>query len=275
MIRIISALLSSSAVDAGVPFYIAAGQSNMGRSRTSQMTAGEQANYAGLISNAQIINPAANSNNYSSATFQPLNVGVNTLLSNANNTDEFGFEASFGKQMAAYKGKEIRVLKYGVGNTDLYNQWAPNSTFRANLFTVMERAAQLAQSEGKKLSLKGVIWMQGENDATNQTWANAYGVNLSNMMAAILSQWQSICSVYGHSYDAGTRKIIGRINGVNDSSEVYRATVRQAQADYCSNSANNATLIDTDGYPQLDIVHYSATGQIQFGTDIFNSLKNL
>src|SRR5690349_8970026 len=97
------------------PFTIIAGQSNCGRSRTSEMTSPQAALYAGLIPNAFIYN----------GPYEQLNVGVNTALANNVNPDEFGMEASYFKKLADTDNVDRYLFKYGVGNSTLATQWVP------------------------------------------------------------------------------------------------------------------------------------------------------
>jgi len=114
--------------------------------------------------------------------------------------------------------------------------------------------------------------MQGEQDATDLTWANNYETALGEFFDGVQAYVDGRYSDLGWTVPGKFKKIIGRINGIDDVTMVYRGTVRTAQANYCNNLSNNAILIDTDSYPLKDDVHYSATGQIQFGIDIFNAL---
>ena len=243
-------------------FYIISGQSNCGRSQVNEMTGPEAALYPGLISNAFIYN----------GPYEQLNVGGNTALANNVSADEFGPEASLFKSFADADNVDRYIFKYGVGNSGLQSHWVPGQTLNTNLKTFLDNAIASAVTAGIKFNLKAFIWMQGENDATDATWANNYEDNLVNFFDDFTSWWQTrlISNGWGTFEDFVT--IIGRINGISDPLETERATVRAKQAAFCGNGINNAILIDTDSYPLRDTVHYSATGQIQFGIDIYNAL---
>jgi len=255
----------------GVPFYIIAGQSNCGRSRVSSMTGGEAALYDITYTDVFMYNYPANTTD-----FQALNIGSNTMLTNYNHTDEFGCEASLIKELRAYKTGEIFILKQGDGGTNLYSRWLPPSGVDWGYFTdlSLDAAAAWADANGKSLNLKAFIWMQGEEDATNSTWASAYEANLGTFFSGFDTYWSGICSTYGFPND-GYRKVIGQIEGASDPVQTYYTTVRAAQAAYCAVPGNNATLIDVTPYGVVDGVHMGATGQISFGLDIFDVIKDL
>jgi hypothetical protein len=249
----------------GTDFYIIAGQSNCGRSTVSEMSGGEAAVYDVNFANTKILD-------FVNGDWEQINPGTNTQLANASAADEFGPEVSLSKRLQDSRAADTYILKYARGSTSLAVSWASGSTDRNNLKAYMEDAIQAAQTEGKNLNLKGFIWMQGEEDATNLTWANDYQTNLTALFVDLRNHWANLVSTYSLKTPENFKVIIGRINGASDPSEVYRTTVRTAQANYCNTAANWAVLIDTDSYPLKDAVHYSATGQISFGLDIFKAL---
>lgn len=254
---------SGSSELTGDQFVIFAGQSNMGRCTVSQMTSGEAALYDVNFPNTLILR---------SGSFEQINPGTNTLLGNPQNADEFGPEVSFSKTFQDRYNRELFINKCARGSTSLAVDWSPTGTDWNNLTTTMTQAVQAGLLLGKNLKLAGFVWMQGENDATNATWAANYLTNLVNFFDDVKAHWASLVSTYSLGVPTDFPKIIGRINGATDPSQVYRADVRAAQATFCADGGNLATLIDTDGYPIFDGVHYSASGQIEFGIDIINTL---
>lgn len=251
-------------------FFIIAGQSNCGRARVSEMSGAEASLYDISYSDVFMFNHYDNPDQ-----FQPMNVGSNTYLANVIYGDEFGPEASLFKSLKDYNPKNRYVFKYARGGTTLADRWLPNySPDWVYMSEFLAAAVNDAVGRGIKLNLKAFIWMQGEDDAVTSANASAYGSNLASFFSAFNSKWSLICSTNGFPSVSNCKKVIGRINGASDTVEVYRSDVRAAQASYCSNPSNNAYLIDTDSYPLKDTVHYSATGQISFGTDIFNVVKD-
>ena len=251
-------------------FYLIAGQSNTGRSRVSEMTTGEASVYDVNFSNVKIMNPVPGF-----TTFVQINPGSNTMTAYPANSDEFGFETSLMKKFTDVNSKARFVLKHGVGASSLAVTWAVGAPERNNFLTYIDNAAADALVYKKKLRLKAFIWMQGEEDATTLSWANNYATNLAAWISTVRSTWASVVSSRSLGVSTDFKVVIGRINGASDTSEVYRSTIRSAQAAYCADITNNALLIDTDSYPLRDSVHYSATGQIQFGIDIFNQIGTL
>ena len=254
-----------------VPLYIIAGQSNCGRAIWNTEASVEQhALYDAAVTEVSIFN-----NSYDTTNFTTLQAGLNTRLINFNNASEMGPEVSLFKSFSDQGITEAYVIKCGIGNTDLFNNWKPGGSSEITFKSHVDKALQVFYNNGKKPLLKAFIWMQGENDATNLTWANAYLQNLENFFLDFDIWYQNKAYLYSLPNLFNYKKVIGRINGINDASEIHRNVVRQAQADFCADLNNNAVLIDTDSYPLRDSVHYSVTGQLQFGIDIFNQIKNI
>lgn len=252
------------------PLYIIAGQSNCGRSRWSEATPAQVSTYGGAKTGIKIYNYQ-----YNATDFTTLIPGTNTMLENYLALDEMGPEVSLSKELLDGGITEAYIIKVGIGNTDLYNGWSPGGQNEVKFKDRMDRALSWLYTNNINFTLKAFIWMQGENDATELLWANAYLSKLENFFRDFSVYTLNKISVYPFIHFLNYRKVVGRINGINDPTEIYRDTVRQAEADYCSNIFNNGVMINTDSYPLKDYVHYSVTGQIMFGQDIYNQIKNL
>lgn len=245
-----------------VDFYIIAGQSNTGRSLVSEMSSTEYSKYGNMRSRTFILNPACNA-----TRFYPLNAGINTIL---DKKGEFGFESSFAAINEKITDDETFIVKYGVGSSDLATRW--NGDLYKNLQSYVSTALLRIKSLKKVPVLKGFFWMQGENDATMQSWADNYLKNLNTFFSNFTSWWSEKTLELNLPESNNYKKVIGRVNGANDVSEVYRDKVRKAQSEFCMDPANNSVLINTDYYPCKDHVHFSAEGQIKFGLDIVESI---
>ncbi|TDH18327.1 hypothetical protein EXU57_23505 [Segetibacter sp. 3557_3] len=268
------AVFSRSYAQTLVPFYIIIGQSNTGWATTNGMNTQQAALYAGVQSNTSIWNPGVGG---FSATWQTMNVGVNTRCENYADPSQFGPEASLMKSLESRQSRKRFVYKQGVGGTTLAVDWRPQSPGQQpyeagirwqQLSSWLPTAVAQADAQGVKLDLKAIIWMQGEDDAKTAADASAYQNNLVNFFTNIDAMWRGLISRHGLPSTV-YKKVIGRIYA--PTGYPYRDMVRAAQANYCANSSNNAILINTDSYPLQDWVHYNATGQIQFGTDVYNA----
>lgn len=259
---------TSTSTIGGTPLYIISGQSNCGRSRVSEMTGGQSAIYAPAVSNAYMLNAWRYYQN-SVTTFEAFDPGLNTLLENRNNSDEFGPETSLAYQLQNYESKNRYYVKWATGNTNLADDYAaPGGTRYLQLQTGVSAAvSDFVTLNISDYKLHAFIWMQGENDAVDATDASNYLTNLENFFSEFTDWWVNV-----KGGNSNFKKIIGRIQDINAG---FEEDVRAAQESFCANGTNNAVLIDTDAYTRLDYIHYDATSQIQFGIDIFNQVKDL
>ena len=101
--------------------------------------------------------------------------GLNTPLS-------VGPEIAFGRELIS-RGVSTRIgfIPTAVGGTDLFRQWMPpnGEEFQNMIQTVQLAMGSLNKSDNAVL--RGLIWVQGETDATDQR-ASYYWPNLQNMM---------------------------------------------------------------------------------------------
>ncbi len=248
-----------------IDVYILAGQSNVGRSRVVEMTASEAGSYSGTVLNAKVLNPYI-----STTAVNNLNIGVNTMLTDQLNLDEFGAEAALLKSLPTNRRRYL--LKYGAGNTSMQAFWsaAANRVGWLNIEAYTRSMVNVIIADGKVPILKAFIWMQGESDAGSESFANNYGWRLQACRDSFAVLWDSILTA--NSLPAQSYKwVVGRIK-LTDA--LYDDTLRAQQASFCAVQSNNAVLINTDSYPLRDASHYSATGQISFGLAILTALQN-
>jgi Carbohydrate esterase, sialic acid-specific acetylesterase len=250
-----------------VPFYIFVGQSNAGWLGSGGMNAEQKAAYGGRIPETEIWNPA---NGGQGARWEPLEVGKNTRCENFADATGFGAEVSLFAGLQKQKKTRRMLYKQGQGGTSLAVDWKPVVPYaggpgsRYAQFTQwLTLAVGQADAAGVQLDLKGIIWMQGETDAEKEESANAYLANLKEFFTAVDTLWQGLAKKHGFT-KVPYKRVVGRINAPGFK---FRDAVRKAEEAYCADLSQRAVLIDTDAYP-LDWVHYTATGQIQFGLDI-------
>lgn len=246
--------------DTNVYVYLLAGQSNaQGHGAASLLPSTLQA--------AQI---GAKIYDYNYNKWSDIVAGTNTLTI----ANDFGFEVTFTSSMVKYKGRNIYIIKYAVGSSYLAftgsSDWNVATTGAGSLLEAFKAnvvlAVKVLTSQGKTPVYKGFLWMQGEQDATNQTYANAYQVNLQNLISNVRTYFATPALPF----------VIYQIRGVSaDAAEVYSATVKAAQATVGA-QANNY-FIDTSTYTILsgDPPHWDENGLRQGGTDGYNVLKDL
>ena len=177
---------------------------------------------------------------------------------------EFGPEVGFGYRLhQLFPDDEIYLVKYGISSTNLAVHWNPDgSGARYNAFLSRVGAAmQNLTAAGKSPAIAGMIWMQGENDAINTTYASAYLANLRNFIGQVRTDVDA----------PDMRFVLGRITSYYDTDPSYgNLLVRNSQVSVTSQVANTA-WIDTDDLEQAYVGHYGTRGQIDLGIRFANA----
>ncbi len=176
-------------------------------------------------------------------------------------TTKVGPELSFGRRIAAREGQNVYLVKYGLGATSLEKDWNPDGTgAQYNQFrdTVNLALDELTES-GLTYQVDSLVWMQGESDTYNDSFAPKYQNNLTNFIG-------SVRNLYGSDLQVA----IGLIRGDLPTSAVNLELVRSAQRAVGSADPRNR-LVNTDalGGRELlitnDPTHYNAAGQVALG----------
>jgi DNA-directed RNA polymerase subunit H (RpoH/RPB5) len=176
-------------------------------------------------------------------------------------TTKVGPEFSFGRRIAGRTGANVYLVKYGLGSTSLEKDWNPDGT--GNQYNKFRDTVNLALDEltesGLTYKVNGLVWMQGESDTYNDSYAPKYQDNLTNFIG-------SVRNLYG----ADLQVAIGLIRGDLPTSATNRELVRAAQRAVGSADPRNH-LVNTDvlGGPEIlianDPTHYNAAGQVALG----------
>jgi hypothetical protein len=169
---------------------------------------------------------------------------------------EYGPELSFGYSLhEMYPDDEIYLVKLGVSGATLAINWNPNGTgasynlFKSRVNTAMNNLI----AAGKSPEIAGMVWMQGETDATNHAYALAYETNLTNLITKVRSDFAAPEMEF----------VMGRIT-THFGSPTDNALVRSAQDDIPSQIANTDTFT-TDDLQLAYVGHYGTQGQIDLG----------
>lgn len=155
----------------------------------------------------------------------------------------------------AYYGEQY-VIKYGVGGQFMAVSWL-TTTYNLSLSIVagyIHQTNRLLELDGKILNVKAVVICLGDNDAANETYANAFATNLTNLVNRMNNLVPSTPS-----------KIILR-RPIDTNTGDYLSTVRAA----IDNSGYN--VLSTDDYNTLDGLHLDAAGDEALGLAISNLL---
>lgn len=156
-----------------------------------------------------------------------------------------------------YTGRGLRLCKYAVGGTTIA-QWI--STYAA---------AHIATMSATGWTFSGLVWAQGETDATNAgTTAASYAADLSTLVGLYRATFPDlpVCVV----------QLASGFTSLGPNPVVTAAEVRQGQADYVASDAL-ATMIDMESWvgTQHDGIHWTADAQLDCGARALAALEAL
>jgi hypothetical protein len=168
----------------------------------------------------------------------------------------FGPEVSFGYAVNnKYPDDDIYLIKYGVSGTTLAVDWNPNGTgAKYNTFkTIVNAALSNLSKAGITYTIEGMLWMQGESDAQNSTYAANYKKNLTNLISVVRSNFSAPDMEF----------VIGRITTYYGTT-ANNTLVRSAQ-DAVADEVSNVSCFGTDDLSWAYGGHYGTDGQIELG----------
>lgn len=184
----------------------------------------------------------------------------------------FGPEFTMGYDYQASKGGTIGIIKSAIGDTGLaYTAalaaangfWDPFDNHLTHAST--KRCFALAinnwwdslivhQAASRKPIIKGLLWYQGETDATDTTAASAYESNIQLFVPQLRQE-----------LGTSAKFLLVRIHkDIDIGQHPYRDTVRTAQ-DTAAPLITNCTEMSVDSYSLRDAAHINAAGQIALG----------
>jgi hypothetical protein len=243
-----------SAAKTDVPLFLLSGQSNM---------AGMQAPYSSALTEEQK-KKVDNVKIYQATEGAYLNKWSTLGPGFGSDKNNIGPELFFGRTLSdSMPDIKIALIKDSRSGTPLGQSsgWLPPSsggpgTLYKNMMTHIDAALKAFNDafDTSKYAPRwaGFVWLQGENDAMNQSQANKYEENLSNLIKDIRKKAEA------DSMPA----IIPMID--IQSSWTHNSIVRAAEIAVTTKLVNVDTM-DTHGLP-TNKIHYTAKGHITIGT---------
>ena len=172
----------------------------------------------------------------------------------------FGPEVSFGHRLhELFPNDDVYLVKEGISSADLAVDWNPNGTgWVYNRFKERVNAALAnLRAAGLDPEIAGMIWMQGESDALNSSYAQSYAANLENFIGKVRSDFDAPEMPF----------VMGRILPYYDTAPAGgNATVRLVQETIQNQPGiGKVTWIDTDDLQLAYGGHYGTQGQLDLG----------
>lgn len=182
-------------------------------------------------------------------------------------TDIYSAEIAIARR-AIEAERRVALVKVSQGSTHLAagagSDWSPSSV--GELYDTLIARVGVLTATITRYRIAGMLWIQGEADATVEAEANAYQANLADLFANLRTD------LVAPSLRAGVVRLHQDWDGTSYTL-AYFATTRAAQTAFVA-ADGNATLIDQDtqdlilianGYLVDDAIHLGAPGRLANG----------
>ncbi len=198
----------------------------------------------------------------------------------------FGPELAFGYDVQAQIGAPIALIKYARGgasiassatqNSSIWLDYDPSDGGRLNHYDKLITTIQTAVNNlpvGQVLNVRGVVWMQGEGDAT-ASFAPNYQVNLTEFITTLRNDIGTIAAASGGKMtrSASAWSQLDVFLGTIQNSSANHQTVINAQNAVAAADANVFTVNASTGLSLMTVddwnisgLHYDTAGQVLLG----------
>ncbi len=182
----------------------------------------------------------------------------------------FGPELTFGVHMAKAKpGEVVGIIKCAWGATDLARQWRPPGAggetgplFKGFVEALHQGLAALDPAFEPEFA--GMIWMQGESDASNKQMTADYAKTLTAFIKDIREEVKQLNMPF----------VLAQISKVPAWGPDQGDGLRAAQLEVTKTVPNTATF-PTDDYKLCDPWHYDTQGMVSLGERFAKAMLNL
>jgi hypothetical protein len=240
----------------GADVFVLFGQSNAeGHAPSSDLPA----SLRGPLPRCRIWSPKTHS-------FEPLTAGVNNRTFSP--LEWCGPELSLARALSD-GGRVVHVVKFAIAQTALgpspgpWNEWnAEAGELYSLLLLWITQACTRLRRDRLQPQVRGICMMQGESDATDESWAAGYLARLGRLVDTLRTDLVDNALAAAENVPF----VIGLINSeLPGSFFPWVGTVRSAQQQVAADRLRCAT-VDSSGLPLLaDRVHLSTAGVIDLG----------
>lgn len=172
--------------------------------------------------------------------------------------DSFGIEISLGHALhEAEPGTDWYIAKFAYGATSLFYNWAPGGAYPTSPASAPNLFEQGVAFEQRAIADTGApivaeIWIQGESDADTDAHAQAYQGELLSFVAAEQAAFPAFAS-------QATPLYFGELINAHWAA---RTALRASQV---ADQSQFAILINQDGLPLADGMHFTAQSYLDLG----------
>lgn len=224
---------------------------------------------------------------------------------------QFGSELGFARYAYEMGRRKVIVLKVTYGFQSLAQSSSPFIPFDWNVNSTNKSYSRLKsefslltnyiKNQGSKYTVDGFFWMQGETDTLQDSYANSYQQNFTNLVNAVKTDFQLHPSAHivagkvslmkcvedsypttydycGFPYAGGLEPLqIAPIPFAHSNHGTRQRTVRNAIQAVADSDQNSTIKVDTVETVDLargnDWIHLTAANQIELGRRFINMYK--
>jgi hypothetical protein len=183
----------------------------------------------------------------------------------------FSIEAAYGYHLRNDAGQLPLIFRDGWSGTSLAGSWQPEAAGGewADALDAMWQCYEAAKTEfsGDDLVFGSLVWIQGEADVQNSTFAAAYEANLVKLGNAFRGELGANLPIVFVQLSENC--------GVTPGSPGDLAVVRAAYVSAAATLGNCAVVDATPIALQVDDVHYTADGLMELGDDVYAAYATL
>ena len=259
-------MVSGSGISTLVPFkpysgarvgFIMAGQSNMGD--YALVSTDLEAQYKTVYPNVLFYNYSASNG----IKFTPMDYSLNPSYQAPVQVGKYALQFYLYPDLATLLGKQISIVHHSQGGTSLASDWLSTSTtnlYAQLVFKTQQFINACISVDGVAPNIPFMVWQQGESDASVLADANAYQVNLTNL----INNFRTAIGM------PNLPVLICRININFDPTRLYMATVRAAQTAVAGALANVFIVNQDNATMAPDLIHYTNDGYRQIDANIIS-----
>jgi PKD repeat protein len=249
---------SPDAATAKKHLVVFAGQSNNGlgpSQETSLLTTALPSDYDTPFMPATLAMQAAASPSNPIVWMGPYATQAMQPYTAANGSDQFGSEFAAARYLEASAPSQFVYAKFAISSSSLAQHWKYNSTYPTspsggpNLFSQLVAYCQ-AQEIALNAAMTTLVWIQGETDAQNASYASAYGSNLTDFWTAFQATYPNVTLIFV------------KLNAA--AGLTYTSTVRAGQDSFQS-TATHSVELNVDSIPLGTGIHYTADHLVSLG----------
>ena len=176
----------------------------------------------------------------------------------------FGPEVTFARRLAE-SGTPVAMFKYSLGATSLHGDWRKPGEHGLydQMVAELKTAVVLLQKQGHRVSIKALVWIQGESDAQTKELAAGFGPRLKLLIDDFRKQ-------------AAKDPALPIILGVDEQHPWVKQfpAVVDAQLKLAKDGRN---IIATSmiGLEKADVTHLTPKGLEEHGQRLFDAYRQL